>query len=529
MTNRALVLVSVASLCGACSSGDGGSNDGTRSGGSGGAVAPDGSGAGDTGGSSAESPPAPPLTVTSISPEDGASNVPLDAVIELRFSAALDPATASASNIVVQGPSGPLEGELTIEGEVARFAPASELPLLSPVRVSLGTALTSSEGGTLVEPVEARFQSRDGVFREPEQINRGGAVSLFLRGNDAGDLIATWTDLQVTSSVEAIVFDAALGTWTEAQSIEDDDQLPFSRPVAAVAPNGESIVAWRGGGWARYASGWSTATVDESISLPSVALGNDAALSVSNAMTGASYQLLPSGVNDWSTAQPLLAEGQVDAVDTFGGGFIAVGTRGGELVAGQLSEAEGEWSDFVALGTVRQLQRSRLATHGDTAAVAWLDLGEAPSGGDDLAPPTQPAARVFTTGEWSAPAELPEGAELPWLSVAPGGRALAVWTHENVITATSYAPEQGWSEPEELAEQSQLTPVGAIDGAGNLLALWPSSQQIAVQRRGADGSWAALEPLDSQVTVTLWSHVDRQGRVSVVWQNGSGIWWTRFE
>jgi hypothetical protein len=71
--------------------------------------------------------------------------------------------------------------------------------------------------------------------------------------------------------------------------------------------------------------------------------------------------------------------------------------------------------------------------------------------------------------------------------------------------------------------------VGAVDGTGNLLALWPSSQEISVRRQAEGGEWQELAPLDSQVTVTLWSHVDQQGRVSLVWQNGSGIWWTRFE
>lgn len=525
--NRALVWVSVASMCGACSSEMGG-GDGVPSGGSGGSLPPDGSGGGTSaGGSAPVNPAAPPLTVASISPEDGASDVALDASVEIRFSAALDPATATASSIVVSGPDGPLEGELTVEGDVVRFAPASPLPLLTPVAISLNTALRSSEGGALQEPVEAQFRSRDGVFREPQQVNAGAAAGLFLRGNDAGDLIATWTDLQVTSSVEAMVFDAEMGTWTAAQLIENDDQLAFSRPVAAMAPNGDSIVAWRGGGWTRYAGAWSTATVGAGILFPSVALGSDAALSVTNAMDGASYQLLPNGVNEWSAAQPLLTGGQVGAIDSVGGGFIAVGAREGELLAGQ-SDPAGTWSEFVSLGPVQQLQRAQLSTHADVAAVAWVDLGEPPMGGDILTPVTRPAARVFAEDAWSAPLQLPEGAELPWVSVAAGGRALAIWKLGNAVSASSFS-DQVWTEPRELAAQSQLTPTGGVDGNGNLIALWPSSQEISVQRQAAGGEWQALEPLDSQVTVTLWSHVDRQGRVNLVWQNGTGIWWTRFE
>jgi hypothetical protein len=527
--NRALILASVAWMCGACSSDGGSGNGGATSGGSGASAVPGGGAAGTgPGGSTSQNPDVPPLTVESIRPEDSASEVALDAVIEIRFSAALDPATATASSVVVQGPNGPLEGELTVEGEVVRFAPASDLPLLTPVRISLGTTLASSEGGILAEPIEAQFRSRDGVFSEPEQINAGAAASLFLRGNDVGDLIATWTDLQVTSSVEAMLFDAELGTWTPAQLIENDEQLAFSRPVAAMAANGDSIVAWRGGGWTRYAGAWSTATVGEGILFPSVALGTDGALAVTNAMGGASYQLLPNGVNEWGAAQTLLMGGQVDAIDAVAGGFIAVGTREGQLVAAQ-SDAGGAWSEFESLGTLEQLQRVRLSTHGDAAAVAWVDLGEPPAEGDTLNPVTRPAARVFAEEAWSAPITLPEGAELPWISVAAGGRALAVWTRANAISASSYSASQGWTQPEELAASSQLGPTGAVDGSGNLMALWPSSQEIAVHRQAAGGEWQALDPLDSQVTVTLWSHVDRQGRVSVVWQNGNGIWWTRFE
>jgi hypothetical protein len=276
--------------------------------------------------------------------------------------------------------------------------------------------------------------------------------------------------------------------------------------------------------------GWSTATVGEAIRLPSVALGADAALTVSNAEAGASYQLLPNGVNEWSEAQDLLMGGPVDAIDTVAGRFIAVGTRGGELVAGQLNQPEGTWSEFVALGTLERLERLRLTSHGDAAAVAWVDLRERPATeGEESTLSARPAARVFANDAWSPPIELPEGSDLPWLSLAAGGRALAVWTQSDAVSVSSFSADQGWTEPRELAENSQLSPTGAVDGAGNLMALWPSSEQIAVHRQAEGGEWQVLEPLDSQVTVALWSHVDRQGRVNLIWQNGSGIWWTRFE
>lgn len=529
---RSLLLVSVACMSSACSSGVEGGGGMAAGGLSGAAELPMDPSATGVGGGGADPgvPRVPPLSVESISPPDGAGDVPLDAVIEVRFNAALDPATAMDTSVVVLGPSGPIDGTLTVAGEVVRFAPASPLPLLTPVRISLGTALASSEGGVLAQPVEARFESRDGAFREPLPINVGAAASLFLRGNDAGDLIATFTDLQVTSSVEAMTFDAELGTWTAAQRIENDDQLAFSQPVAALAPNGDAIVTWRGGGWTRHAGEWSPATVAAGLALPSVALGADGALSVSNGMGGASYQLLANGSSDWSEAQPLLMAGRVDAIDALEAGFIAVGSQDGALIASQLSEPAGAWSDFASLATIERLERLRLTTHADAAAVAWVDRRQGPpSETEELTLVARPAARVFADDAWSPAIELPEGADLPWVSVARGGRALAVWAQADAISASSFSADQGWTEPQQLAQQSQLSPTGGVDAAGNLIALWPDSEQISVQRKPEGGEWQALDPLDSQVTVALWSHVDRQGRVSLVWQNGSGIWWTRFE
>jgi hypothetical protein len=264
--------------------------------------------------------------------------------------------------------------------------------------------------------------------------------------------------------------------------------------------------------------------------LPSVALGEDAALTVANAEGGASYQVLPNGANEWTAAQSLLMAGRVDAIDTLAGGFIAVGTRDNTLLAGQLSEPGGTWSEFVSLGEIERLQRLRLTTHGTAAAVAWVDLREGPATEtEELSLVARPAARVFAEDAWSPSLELPEGAELPWVSVAAGGRAMAVWAQGDAISTSAFSADQGWTEPLELADSSQLAPTGAVDGAGNLMAAWPSSETIAVHRQPAGEEWQALEPLDSQVTVALWSHVDRQGRVNLVWQNSSGIWWTRLE
>src|SRR5262245_17443448 len=110
--NRALILASVAWMCGACSSDSGGGNGNATTNGGGGLQPMGGNGGeNDPGGPGPQNPAVPPLTVESISPEDGANEVALNATIEIQFSAALNPATVNSTSVVVSGPNGPLEGD----------------------------------------------------------------------------------------------------------------------------------------------------------------------------------------------------------------------------------------------------------------------------------------------------------------------------------------------------------------------------------------------------------------------------------
>ncbi len=166
---RALFAVTVAWTWCACSSGgqsqgaggDAASGSESGLGVSGGG---DDSIAGQAGSAPAMAPAAAPLVVEALTPDSEASEVPLDAVIEIRFGGALDPATATASNILVEGPNGPLAGELTVDADRVSFTPAAALPLLTPVRVTLTLALTSTDGGALVSPSKRRLQPATAFF-----------------------------------------------------------------------------------------------------------------------------------------------------------------------------------------------------------------------------------------------------------------------------------------------------------------------------------------------------------------------------
>jgi Ice-binding-like/Bacterial Ig-like domain len=71
-----------------------------------------------------------PTTVSSTSPPDGASAVPIDATVNAVFSQGLDPATVTSGTLTVSGPgTTPVNGAVTYDatGNVATFTPESNL------------------------------------------------------------------------------------------------------------------------------------------------------------------------------------------------------------------------------------------------------------------------------------------------------------------------------------------------------------------------------------------------------------------
>ncbi len=89
------------------------------------------------------------LTVTTVSPSDTA---PLNCVFDIRFSRPLDPATASASNIVLYGPSSsvvPSGRSLLDGGRVYRIIPATNLSSSTSYRIKVAAAVRDIYGSTL--------------------------------------------------------------------------------------------------------------------------------------------------------------------------------------------------------------------------------------------------------------------------------------------------------------------------------------------------------------------------------------------
>ncbi len=105
----------------------------------------------------------PPL-VTSVTPANETTNVPLSNPIVITFSEPLNPATVTATSIVL-APSGgsPIAGTITLSNNnsVVTLRPSDPLPGDTPFTVSVASTIADLSGYTLLQSVTSHFTSLD--------------------------------------------------------------------------------------------------------------------------------------------------------------------------------------------------------------------------------------------------------------------------------------------------------------------------------------------------------------------------------
>lgn len=103
--------------------------------------------------------------VVSITPADGAAQVPVSQAIAIHFSERIAAATVTASNMIVATPAGPVSGAWTVSADLrtATFTPAAPFADFTPVSVKVTTAIRDLVGKALPQVVTSAFLTADSV------------------------------------------------------------------------------------------------------------------------------------------------------------------------------------------------------------------------------------------------------------------------------------------------------------------------------------------------------------------------------
>ena len=461
-----------------------------------------------------EAPPPPALEVVSTEPEDGSSELGLSTPLVVQFSVPVDPASVDDNSFVVRGPFAAIEGSLEVEGAQVRFTPTTQLPRGTQLELNVSSELMSEAAAALEVPLAATFTTRDGEFADPEQLDTGATVRLQVVSNTEGDIALSWSNVDVVSSIEAMVFDAQAGEWTQPELIESNEQRAFSQPAVALGGNGDVIVSWAGGGWNRYSDGWQGAQIDPGTGARLLASTGEATLAAWQQQARINFSTLVAGGSEWSEPQNLANDQFAVALHPWAEGALLFGLNReqSQLEAHAFLDGSFMESQVVVSGEFSDLN---FATAGSMAIVSWQSEGML-------------TTRFLRDGIWQEPDTHGEGTEAR-VAVASSGAASVVFQRGLSVVARVLGPE-GWEEEQVLADSSQFPPVVAVDDSGNANVAWADGGQLHLRRYSSFSGWAENDDvISSSVSGGMWATGGRGGVQGLVWRNGAGTWWSRFE
>lgn len=200
----------------------------------------------------------PPLTLSSTSPEEGASDFPLNAFLTADFDKDIDPSSPTSAFTLTQGGAS-VEGTVKFQGSDASFTPSGDLKKNLSYTATLSTALKGTDGGALATPYSWSFTTGDceGFFH----------VDSFPLGPEAAD---EWSQSMATdgTNIYLLVNTASAADYVtlmtidpQAKAVTGSVRIPVVPPRTADSPPvpdgiGEVLdIAWYNGAlWA--AGGW---------------------------------------------------------------------------------------------------------------------------------------------------------------------------------------------------------------------------------------------------------------------------------
>ncbi len=194
------------------------------------------------------------FAVVEATPADSAIEVERDESIAVVFSHELDPDSLSGTTFQVSGPSGAVDGDLSVERETITFTPSAPWVLLGEYSVTLRPEISSKDGEELGEVRTFSFRTRDGVFRKPERIFNEPVFNLRTKGTKTGHVLVDGIPSASTSTHKVAVFNALTQAWQLTT-------FSYSSLGACLNDHGEAFVLAGDTNpvWSRLISGlWST-------------------------------------------------------------------------------------------------------------------------------------------------------------------------------------------------------------------------------------------------------------------------------
>jgi hypothetical protein len=461
-----------------------------------------------------------PLALSSSTPTNNAAGVDRSIAPAMVFSAALDAATVTTTNVTLSSAAGDQAIALSASGTQLTATPSRQLLPMTTYTLRAATGVRGSAGEQLAAAATTSFTTRDGQWRAPALVefdNAGDASSPQIALDASGNALAVWSQSDGTRyNIWANRHAPGVG-WGAATPIETDNGNA-QYPQIALDTSGNALAVWQQYDGTRYniwasryvvGTGWGIATLIETdnagnATTPQIALdasGN--ALAVWEQYDGTRY-------NIWASRYVVgTGWGTVTLIETDNGNAqypqIALDTSGNALAV---------WQQYD--GTRYNIWANRYATGTGWGTAAPIEIENA------------------------------GGAFYPQIALDASGNALAVWYQYDGarynILANRYVVGTGWGIATLIETDNAgnaTTPQIALDANGNALAVWEQSDGTRyntwANRYVVGTGWgtaALIETNNAGEASFAQIAFDASGNALAVWQQYDGtrsnIWANRY-
>ncbi len=502
-----------------------------------------------------------PLSVTTSTPATGSREVARDNALTVSFSAALNPATVSTSNVVLSNIiAGQQDIDVATSGSQITITPRRKLLPATPYTLTIDTAVLSSRGQQMSAPATLSFTTREATWqtsayiedvtsalRHPEVAANGDTVvavwsedgagialnqyvpgtgwsgrKLFASGTGSnnpqvavdsqGTSHIAWTRYQFpVTSVEGTQYSAASGFAT-MQLVENDDVYGASAAQVAIDAQDQIFALWR------YGSGTSSSDGSPWYNRYVTGTGWGDINPLENTPSGtrdAHFALDPAGNAFVSWTQPDSAGRRRIFANRVSGGASGIPVRIDNVAASVNANDSRVGSD--AAGNAMAIYRFEVTTTNDAIGATRYVVGTG----------WTPPVMIDTSNT-----EIDEAQ----VAVDPAGNALAVWIEGGVtkeIWANRFTVGNGWGTAQRLAVATASTEglQIAMDRAGNAIAVWTQyvpgvndSTEIMALRYVAGAGWGTALSIDNETDDVVDPHLafDASGNAVVVWLSYDG-------
>jgi hypothetical protein len=520
------------------------------------------------------------MTVSSLSPADGATDVAIDTTLVATLSQTIDCAALPSDPLVLQDDAmSSVSGSISCSGTSLSFIPAAPLAYNTTYSATLKAGISEAAGAALASPASWSFTTAaDTTAPQVESITPadsatdialtttltatfdetldcgtvtgssftlsdggGGAVAGSVSCSGSGASFTPAADLTYsttyTATLTTAISDSAGNTLATAYS------WGFTTVADTTAPTVSSVTPADGSTDMAHNTNV-TATFDEDIFAATV----DDTSFILAANSGASGTVSFDGASNIATFTP---DSDLALMAT----YTATLTTGITDLAGNALTSDFSWSFTTVDGSwgTAGLVEEENDGHAISPSIAFDGSGNAmavwqQSDGTRF----NIWARRYVAGSGWGTATLIESdntdsAEGPEVAVDGSGNAIAVWLQSDGtrynIWANRYVAGSGWGTAALIETEnsgSATYPKVAVDNSGNAIAVWQQSDgsrdNIWANLYSAGGSWGTAELIETDNTAAATTPqvaFDDSGNAIAVWQQSDGtrfnIWANRYQ